>query len=369
MKLLSIGAVYSNIIELLAHSWHTQMATIRKKGKFQWHVQIRRKGYPSVTKTFTGEKDAQEFARQTESDMDRGVYQQKSASASTTIRVLAERYIEEISPGKKNAVEDVRLMNVVIDRFGEYYLSNLKSLMVTEWIDELKKKGKKGSTINHHLSTLSVLVSTAMTKWKYVLPENPCRNVERAPAGKPRDRRLMTGEEDRIIAECMNSRNKWVAAGTKLSIETGMRQGEIFRLRWENIDLEKRVATAYETKNGDNRDIPLSSRAVAILNSLTSDNEGKVFKCTQHGVASSMRYAIKKARAIYLEECKKLDIKPEKGYLENLRPHDLRHEATSRFFEMDLNMMEVASITGHKTLEMLKRYTHLKAANLAKKLG
>ena len=345
------------------------MATITKRGDYQYRVQIRRKGYPPVYQTFTFLADAQAWGRLTESQMDQGLYQSKTQANTVTIKKLAEDYLEEYTSSKKNAKEETRLINVVIKEFGQYHLSNIKPSMIKNWLDSLKKKGRAGSTINHHLSTLSVIIDTAMKEWHYVLPENPCKNVKRAPTGKSRDRRLMTGEEDRIIAECMNSRNKWVAAGTKLSIETGMRQGEIFRLQWENIDLEKRVATAYETKNGDNRDIPLSSRAVAILNSLTSDNEGKVFKCTQHGVASSMRYAIKKARAIYLEECKKLHIKPEKGYLENLRPHDLRHEATSRFFEMDLNMMEVSSITGHKTLEMLKRYTHLKAANLAKKLG
>jgi integrase len=368
-KLLSINATFRIILELLAHSWHTQMATIRKKGKLQWHVQIRRQGYKPVTKTFPGEKEAQEFARQVESDMDKGVYQEKSASASTTIETLAKKYIKDISPSKKNNVEDTRLMNVVIDKFGKYYLSNLKPLMVKMWLDELKNKGLSGSTINHHLSTLSSLIDTAIKEWSYSLPDNPCKHVKRMPSGKARDRRLLEGEEKLILDECALSRNVWLSPTVKLSILTGMRQGEIFSLEWNHVDLENQVAHLFDTKNGEDRIVPLSTKAVSVFNETPGLREGKVFKCSQHGVASSLRNALERAKGKYLEKCKSLAVEPQKGFLDNLRLHDLRHEATSRFFEKDLNVMEVASITGHKTLSMLKRYTHLKATNLAKKLG
>ena len=368
-KLLSINATFRIILELLAHSWHTQMATIRKKGKLQWHVQVRRQGYKPVTKTFLGEKEAQEFARQVESDMDKGIYQEKSASATTTIEMLAKKYIKDISPSKKNNVEDKRLMIIVIDKFGKYYLSNLKPLMIKMWLDELKNKGLSGSTINHHLSTLSSLIDAAIKEWSYSLPENPCKHVKRMPSGKSRDRRLQEGEEQLILDECTLSRNSWLSPAVKLSIFTGMRQGELFSLEWDHVDLETQVAHLFDTKNGEDRIVPLSTKAVAVLRAIPGLQEGKVFNCSQHGVASSLRNALERAKRKYLEKCKSLAIEPKKGFLENLRLHDLRHEATSRFFEKDLNVMEVASITGHKTLSMLKRYTHLKATNLAKKLG
>ena len=345
------------------------MATIRKKGKFQWHVQIRRQGYKPVTKTFPGEKEAQEFARQVESDMDRGVYQEKSASASTTIETLAKKYIKDITPSKKNKIEDERLMNVVIEKFGKYYLSNLKPLMIKQWLDELKSKGLSGSTINHHLSTLSTLIDTAIKDWSYSLPDNPCKHVKRMPSGKSRDRRLQDGEEEWIINECALSRSTWLLPAVKLSILTGMRQGELFRLEWDHVDLENQVAHLFDTKNGEDRVVPLSTKAVSVFNETPGLREGKVFKCSQHGVASSLRNALERAKDKYLDDCLNRALEPQKGFLDNLRLHDLRHEATSRFFEIDLNVMEVASITGHKTLSMLKRYTHLKATNLAKKLG
>lgn len=345
------------------------MATISKRGDYQYRVQIRRGGYPPVYKTFIYLSDAEVWARACESQMDQGTYQENTQANAITIEELAKDYIQDISPLKKNSVEDIRLMNVVIKDFGQYHLSNVKSFMVKSWLDKMKEQGKSASTINHHLSTFSVLIETAMKDWGYKLPENPCKMVKRMPAGKSRDRRLLLGEEDRITFECINSRNKFVSATMKLSIETGMRQGEIFGLLWENVDLNRAIVTAIDTKNGDDRHVPLSARAIAIFKSLPQAIEGKVMQCSQHGVASSLRNAIERARTKYLDECIESGEAPVKGFLENIRAHDLRHEATSRFFEMDLDIMEVASITGHKTLQMLKRYTHLKAENLAKKLG
>jgi integrase len=115
-----------------------------------------------------------------------------------------------------------------------------------------------------------------------------------------------------------------------------------------------RLQTAFlpETKNGESRGVPLSLAAIQVLKALPRSVSGAVFP----GVTSE---AIKRA---FIRACRRAEI-------ENFRFHDLRHEATSRLFEKNLDMMEVASITGHKTLQMLKRYTHLRAEDLARKLG
>nr|WP_241160289.1 MULTISPECIES: site-specific integrase [Acidithiobacillus] len=122
-------------------------------------------------------------------------------------------------------------------------------------------------------------------------------------------------------------------------------------LRWENIDFSRKTAVFYDTKNGDDRTAPLSSAAVAVLHSLPRDLAGRVFPISEPAVEQGWRRARKHA------------------VIEDLHFHDLRHEATSRLFEKGLNPMQVAAITGHKTLQMLKRYTHLRAEDLAKLLG
>jgi len=158
------------------------------------------------------------------------------------------------------------------------------------------------------------------------------------------------GDDGRLIAVALEF-NREIAPAIILAIETAMRQGEIAKLRWENIDLDLRTALLPMTKNGTARRFPLSTKAIEALKWCPPPHTGRVFKLTQH----AMKYAFREVR----KQCG----------LGNIRFHDLRHEAASRLFEKGLNVMEVAAITGHKNLKMLQRYTHLRAEDLAKKLG
>ena len=132
-----------------------------------------------------------------------------------------------------------------------------------------------------------------------------------------------------------------------------MRRGEILSLTWENVHLERRYVHLPDTKNGDSRDEPLSPLALDLLRDLPRNIRGDqaVFPVHFEALKSSWRRACSRAG------------------IRDLRFHDLRHEATSRFFEKGLNVMEVSAITGHKDLRMLQRYTHLRAEDLALKLG
>ena len=132
-----------------------------------------------------------------------------------------------------------------------------------------------------------------------------------------------------------------------------MRRGELLPLCWGNVRLEKRYAHLPDTKNGDSRDAPLSALALELLGKLPRNisSDQVVFPLHFEALKSAWRRACSRAGII------------------DLRFHDLRHEATSRFFEKGLNVMEVAAITGHKDLRMLQRYTHLRAEDLALKLG
>ena len=142
------------------------------------------------------------------------------------------------------------------------------------------------------------------------------------------------------------------------ALETAMRRGELLSLTWKDVDLKKRVAYLEITKNGTARAVPLSSRAVAVLESLKEEKDGvqalsvgKVFKTTDA--------ALKKA---FERAC-------ERAGINDFHFHDLRHEATSRLAEKLPNLIELAAVTGHKDLRMLKRYYHPRAEDLARKLG
>ena len=195
------------------------------------------------------------------------------------------------------------------------------------------------------LALLSNLFTVAAKEWRMESLTNPVLAVRKPAASRPRERRLVGDEEARLLASCAD----WLRPMVILALETGMRKGEILALRWENVDLAKRVALLPDTKNGTARHVPLSSRAGDVLKGLPRNISGGVF--TNQNVSHAFIAATQKAG------------------IEGLHFHDLRHEATSRLFEKGLNPMQVAAITGHKTLQMLKRYTHLRAEDLAKMLG
>jgi len=177
---------------------------------------------------------------------------------------------------------------------------------------------------------------------------NPIENIRmpKMPAG--RDRRLNDGEAKQLLGSAEYPLKEIII----LAIETGMCRGEILDVTWENVNVKKSTIELPDTKNGESRIIPLSIKVKTTIESLPAQISGKVFpELTGDDLSLQFR-----------KLCKKLKI-------EGLRFHDLRHEATSRFFEKGLDLMEVASIIGHKTLHMLKRYTHLRAEDLAKKLG
>ena len=213
------------------------------------------------------------------------------------------------------------------------------------------KEGFAASTIRNDLNLLSHLFSIAAKEWGMVGLPNPVAEIRKPSLPPGRDRRLQPGEENRLIEACSLFRSPWLLPIVQMALETGMRLGEIMSLRWSDINFTENVARLANTKNGTPRDVPLSSRAVATLAPLPRSLDGRVFPLATETVKDAFRRIADSAE------------------LQDLRFHDLRHEATSRFFEKGLDTMEVAAITGHKTLTMLRRYTHLRAADLAQKLG
>ncbi|MCP1633713.1 integrase [Kerstersia gyiorum] len=183
-------------------------------------------------------------------------------------------------------------------------------------------------------------------------------------------RKMQDGELERVIAA---SSSALLPSIIRLAVETAMRRGEIVGLRWEHIDLERRVAHLPATKNGSARDVPLSSRAVVVLQELRDGLDAKereqeaVFAVRADGVTRAFERAVQRARGRYEVECEEAGLLPRDGFLVDLRFHDLRHEATSRLAEV-FPMHELTKITGHRDPRMLMRYYHPDMSFLAKKL-
>jgi integrase len=340
------------------------MAYIRKRLD-SWEVSINKKGFPRRSRTFTTKADAEKWALLIEAEMERGVFVSRKEAENTTLSEALDRYEKEIVPGKKGAYQERSRIRI----WKQSPLAN-RSLaaiqgkdIATYRDDRLKSVG--ANTVRLELALLSHLFTIAVKEWSMGGLINPVR-FARLPKKPPgRDRRLLPEELDRIFR---SSESLILPPLARLAVETAMRQEELAGMTWNLVDLKKKTVSLLDTKNGEKRNVPLSPEAVRILSDLPRRIDGRVWGITPHAISVAWRRAVVRARAVYEKECEERKTKPDPAFLVDLTFHDLRHEATSRFFEKGLNPMQVAAITGHKTLQMLKRYTHLKAEDLAELL-
>lgn len=343
------------------------MASIRKRGPCQWQAQVVRKGFPSRSRTFTNRSDALKWARAVEAEMDRELYVSPKETDATTLLEALERYEREITPLKKGShQESMRLRVWKRHPLAKRILGTIQGKDIAAYRDERLKEAAP-NTVRHELALLSHVFTIALKEWGLIDLENPVLLIRMPKSPPGRDRRLKDGELERILEASQSAILPDIA---RLALETGMRQGEIAGMLWRYVDLGKRTVTIPDTKNGDRRIVPLSLEAVRILSDLSRRPDGKVWGdlFSPQAIAVAWRRAVSRARTSYEKECRELRIDTDPTYLVDLTFHDLRHEATSRFFEKGLNPMQVATITGHKSLQMLKRYTHLRAEDLARML-
>lgn len=325
------------------------MATFRKRGS-RWQAIIRRRGLPSLTRTFATKGDASLWAHQIERQVDSGLLREDPRILSqTTLRDLLERYRDEITPRKRGSSAETFVLNAIMrDPISAYSLDQLAPKHLAAYRD-MRRQRSAAATVNRDLSLIQHAIKIAQQEWGLPIVQNPVVNVRKLRRPPGRDRRLQPGELEAITAAAQRTRNKLMLPVIRLSIETGMRRGEMLRLTWKHVDLAAGTAHLPETKNGFPRTIPLTPEAKRIIGSLPR-TEDRVLPISDEAVKLSWKRITKRAG------------------ISGLRFHDLRHEATSRFFEMGLSMPEVALITGHRDGRMLFRYTHLKPGSLALKL-
>ena len=330
------------------------MATYRKRpgphGKTVWQVQIRRAGYPPQSGTHDTKAGAVAWARKIETGMDGGEWVDRSEGRRISLREALLRYEKEILPGKapRNQVAERRRIHALqARRIASTALANITPTVISSYIRERQSEGVTANTIRLDLATLSHLYSIARSAWSMSYLSNP---VALAPKPRPaagRDRRLKNGEEAQLLAAAPPKFRLII----RFALATAMRRSEIAGLRWEHVNPKLRSAYLPVTKNGEPRTVPLSLAAVAALKDLPRRIDGSVFGVKESTISWTWR-----------EVCKKVGIT-------GLTFHDLRHEAISRLFEnTDLDAMEIARISGHRTLSMLSRYTHLRAHHLAERM-
>jgi len=351
------------------------MATIREKALNQWHVQIRRKGWPYQHATFRRKKDAQAWARKTEAEMDRGLFVNQDAARHTTFADLIELYIKHVTayrPSEKSRVsETLRLKRFLRTKpkLCSHAIINLQPEMFEAYRDRrLKQPASRGksllktnkflapSTVKRELNLFKRVID--YKKRKLGLTYNPVNteDVKRPVVNDERDIRLTNEEMTRFMQECARARNPLLLPIVIIAFETGARQGSILKLTWNDINIVRRTALLRGVKNSRNPEkiinhsIGLTPYAVDVLNSLPHV-EDRIFPIT----ANALRLAFNRAR--------------QKANVTHFRFHDTRHERISSLFEAGWSMIQVMAQSGHRDPKSVQRYANLSGDFLAQELA
>jgi len=322
------------------------MGSIRKRnGKYQ--AQIRRDGVPAISKTFHAKRDAIVWVRGLEARIDAGEVN-ITVPKIVTLRDILVRYAKEITPNKKGREQESRRIDRLLrDPIADFKLSKLNSAAIATFRDRRVKDGLRAAQID--MGVIRHAVKIANQEWDLRMAKNPVDGV-RIPNGiKRRDRRLLPGEYKALKEAALQCRNPLIWPAVEFAIQTGMRRSEILSLRWVDVDLNVRVVTLRDTKNGSTRQVPLTKKATRVLTELDK-NSDHVFHTSDYALRHGWDRLIKRAR------------------ISGLRFHDLRREAVSRLFEKGLTIPEVANVSGHRDFRMLALYTKLNISEILLKL-
>jgi integrase len=308
-------------------------------------VIVRKQGYPTHCKTFLKKSDGIIWARKVESEMERGLFEDTAKAKTILFSTVLDKYYASCVARNLKALRFIKAhSNTIKTSLGQLRLIEVDSQCLASYRDQ-RLTSVSAATAKLELGIIIRTLKFAVNEMGIYLPYFP--QVKYPTVSNSRHRRA-SNVEINMIKE--NISNPEILVIIDLAIQTAMRRGEILNIQWQHISWTNNTLLIPETKTGQPRKVPLTAKAVTSLRQLEIKDLGLVFSVK----ADSVSQAFKRA-------CVTTDI-------DDLRFHDLRHEATTRLFELGLNVIEVGAITGHKDLKMLNRYTHLNAERLGEKL-
>ncbi len=323
------------------------MASIEKRtgkdGKITYRVKVRMRGR-SITESFSRKTDAKAWATQTEA----AISEQRIAGTQArkhSLGDLVDRFIKHELVGKKSARDTKRQLLWWKDEIGGYKLADVTPELLREYRDKLKK-GRSATTANRYQAALSSAFSIAVKEWGW-MEHNLMAKVKKSAEPRGRVRFLSDKERLALLDSCKKSGSRHLYPIVVLALSTGMRQGEILGLTWDVVDLKKGHITLYDTKNSETRGVPVTGVALELL------IEHSKIRRLDTNLVFPKREGDKPAdiRSAWLSALERAEIK-------DFRFHDLRHTAASYLAMSGATLAEIAEILGHKTLAMVKRYSH-----------
>jgi len=327
------------------------VATLRKRSNGHWQARVR-KANQTLTKTFINKADAEKWAKQVEVELDKGSFVNLALAERTTFKEVIERYITEVLPTMRGCSADrIRLRALARRPLAKLNMVALSPQRIAQFRDE-RLKEIAPATVIRELAYVSSIINHARREWGINIT-NPVLMIKKPVGPQGRSRILDDVETARLLNALKPTGRKsiWMQPLVQLALETAMRRGELLGLRWDHIDMQRRTAYLELTKNGESRIVPLSTKAIEVLQGMPRSIGGRVFPINHAAVSANFDRARKRAE------------------IEGIRFHDLRRTAITMLAHKLPNLVELSAVSGHKSLAMLKRYYHPNPELLAEKLG
>ena len=324
------------------------MASFRLRNN-RWQARVQRKGQKDLAKSFLNKSDAIQWARSIEIEIDRGTYINTDYAQKTLFKEILQKYLDDVVPYMRSADNQaIRVRKLMKHPIAEVNMAHLSPKHLADYRDE-RLKVIKPNTVIRELAVLSSIINHARREWSLNIV-NPVTMIKKPSSPQGRDRILNDEELGRLLIQ-LEKISPWYKPLVEFALETAMRRGELMSLLWVNVNFDKSVAFLPLTKNGDSRYVPLSTKAIKILKLLPRDIDGRVFPLNKSSVSVFFLRAARRAK------------------VNDIHFHDLRHMALTNLSVKFTNILELASISGHRELKMLQRYVHIKAEDLVQKLG
>ena len=359
------------------------MANINKRiasdGGVSYQARVRLKGFAEQAATFERLTDAKKWVQNTEAAIRDGRHFKTTEAKRHTLGELVDRYLRDVMPNKpKSEAHQTRQLNWWKARIGTYTLADVTPSLLAECRDKLasgmlddgsmtrqvKQSSRKTktlpveprspSTVLRYMAALSHAFTVAVKEWGW-LDSNPMLKVTKPKQPQGRVRFLSDDEREALLRECKASNHPDLYLAVVLALSTGARQMELMGLHWDQVDLNRKVITLYETKNGEIRALPLVHHAFELMKErakIRRIDTNLVFPGTNPKKPIVLRLPFEKALA--------------RAEIHNFHWHDLRHSCASYLAMNGASLSEIAEVLGHKTLQMVKRYAHLSHAHTSK---
>ena len=318
----------------------TIMATIvrrtSKNGQLSYRAQVRRKGAPPLSATFTKLSDARKWGQITEAAIIEGRHFKTVEAKRRTLADMLDRYTQDVLPQKRAGTvrAQVTQLHWWQTQIGHYTLVDVTPALIAKCRDTLKRT-HASATVNRYLAVLSHAFTIGVREWEWC-DDNPVRKIKRLREPRGRVRFLSEEERQRLLDACQVSNSRYLYKVVVLALATGARKGEILSLRWADVNFNREVLTFHETKNGERRTVPLTGQALTLMRQhakVRHLNTTLVFPDVAGKQPADVRDAW---------ECA-----VKRAGIADFRFHDLRHTAASYLAMNGASLMEIAEILGH----------------------